>query len=161
MTGHLILDNELLFGDVVRLLGAGKRVTIPVKGSSMHPLIRGERDLVVLEPVSATDPGTPAKALDIVLFRYQNRFILHRLQRWEGDSALIMGDGVLYNQERCTAADIYGRVCTILKDGVKKGEAARAYDPRSPRALALARLWIRLKPLRRILLAVWRRLPWN
>ena len=37
----MIIDNDTFFADVLRLLDQGKQVTIPVKGFSMLPFIRG------------------------------------------------------------------------------------------------------------------------
>ena len=47
------IPNEPFFADVVSILDEGKQVTIPVKGFSMLPFIRGQRDLVVLEKRSS------------------------------------------------------------------------------------------------------------
>ena len=43
----LILPNEILMGEVERLLSQGTAVTIMTKGNSMLPFIVGERDSVV------------------------------------------------------------------------------------------------------------------
>ena len=45
----MIVNNDAFFASVIDLLREGKRVTIPVKGTSMLPFIVAERDLVVLE----------------------------------------------------------------------------------------------------------------
>ena len=45
----MVIDNDAFFADVLTVLDQGKRVTIPVKGYSMLPFIRGGKDLVVLE----------------------------------------------------------------------------------------------------------------
>ena len=76
----LVIDNDELFGRVVELLQEGREVTIPSKGFSMLPFIRGERDLVVLERADEIKPG------DIVLFRLDGRYILHRVM--DADAAL-------------------------------------------------------------------------
>ena len=57
----MIIDNDTFFADVLQVLDQGKRVTIPVKGFSMLPFIRGTKDLVVLEKA-----GGDLKADDIV-----------------------------------------------------------------------------------------------
>ena len=59
----MVIDNDAFFADVLTVLDQGKRVTIPVKGYSMLPFIRGGKDLVVLEKA-----GDVLKADDIVLF---------------------------------------------------------------------------------------------
>lgn len=52
----MTVNNEAYFGNVITLLRKGKKVTIPVKGTSMLPFIVGEVDLVVLEGVEAASP---------------------------------------------------------------------------------------------------------
>ena len=59
----MVVDNDLFFSDVLQVLEQGRRVTIPVKGFSMLPFIRGTKDLVILEKA-----GEDLKADDIVLF---------------------------------------------------------------------------------------------
>ena len=61
------VPNDDFFPDVVAILDEGKQVTIPVKGFSMLPFIRGIRDLVVLEKRETYVP------YDIVLFRHAGR----------------------------------------------------------------------------------------
>ena len=58
-------------------LEKGQKVTIPVKGISMLPFIRGERDLVEL---TAPDRSRLQRD-DIVLFRTHGRWIMHRILR--------------------------------------------------------------------------------
>lgn len=142
----LVIDNDLFFAEVLRMLREGRRVTIPVKGVSMLPFIRGGRDSVVLEPVE--DAGTLA-AGDIVLFRYGGRYILHRILKIRDGIAEIRGDGAV-SSEHCPLQDICGRAVTILKKGsVPVSPYGKGYRLK-------AALWNRL-PLRRYILAVFRR----
>lgn len=145
----LIVPNDEFFAPVVELLEQGKRVTIPVKGYSMLPFIRGERDLVELEKADEYVPG------DIVLFHLGGRWIMHRILSISDGRADIMGDGVLRGHEDCPLENICGRAVAILRSGVKR------VNPRSPGELRKARFWRSLLPIRRYLVAVYRRLPWN
>lgn len=155
----LVIDNNTLFGNVVELLRQGKKVTIPVKGTSMLPFIRENRDLVILEGVEAASPDGKdrihVKPGDIVLFRYQGRYILHRIVNICNGEAHIQGDGILKNQEHCGMDQIFGRVVTILRNQTKN------VDPYSKKSIRLLSVWNIMKPVRRYLLAVYRRLPWN
>lgn len=143
------IPNESFFPEVVRILDEGMQATIPVKGFSMLPFIRGVRDLVVLEKREQYVP------YDIVLFRHHDRFVLHRILSIEGDRVEIQGDGVPRNTEKVTLKDISGKVVRILRDGKKE------VDPDSPRQLRRARRWRRLRPVRRPLLLLYRFAPWN
>lgn len=146
----LVINNDEFFGKVTALLEEGKEVTIPVKGFSMLPFIRGEKDLVVLR--------TPDRDLlvgDIVLFRYGGRYVMHRIISMEGERIVIRGDGVPQSTERVTRADVCALATKIIRGG------KREVDPYSPCQRRKIRLWERLLPVRGYLLAIYRRLPWN
>lgn len=152
----LIINNDILFGEVLKVLRDGRTVQIPVKGVSMLPLIKGERDTVVLEPLApgSMDHGRQPQAGDIVLFHIGGRYILHRILSIKDGVATIQGDGVPKNREICPVDRIYGRVTTILKNG------KREVDPNTPFRLFLAKVW-HVMPMKRYLLAAYKRLPWN
>ena len=143
------MNNDVFFEPVLKMLRAGQKVTIPVKGYSMLPFIRGELDLVELEAAPQYVPG------DIVLFSYGGRYVMHRIQSVEGGVAHIMGDGVYRGMEHPPVGDIHGRAVKILRGGVKE------IDPRSPKELRKAATWKKFLPVRRYLIAIYRRLPWN
>lgn len=118
----MTVNNEAFFGNVITLLRKGKKVTIPVKGTSMLPFIVGEVDLVVLEGVEAASPENlphrNAAKGDIVLFRVNNHFILHRILEFDANGvAVIQGDGILRAKEHCGRDGIFGRVVSVLKQG--------------------------------------------
>ena len=143
------IPNDDFFPDVVAILNEGKRVTIPVKGFSMLPFIRGIRDLVVLEKRESYAP------YDIVLFRCGGRYVLHRILTVDGEHVDSVGDGVVKNTEKVLLQDIAGKVITILRDG------KQAVDPDSPKQLRRARRWRRIRCIRRPLLLAYRFAPWN
>ena len=51
----ILLPNQLFFAEVEAMLAEGREVQIRMKGHSMRPLLRSERDQVVLTP--CTDPA--------------------------------------------------------------------------------------------------------
>ena len=150
----MVVDNGTFFADVLEVLRQGKQATIPVKGFSMLPFIRGGKDLVVLERA-----GEDLEAGDIVLFRMgppdSGRYVMHRILSIDGDRVDIMGDGVPKNQEHVRKEQILAKAVTILRGG------RRAVDPSSPRQRRLVRLWQWLRPARRYILFIYRHLPWN
>lgn len=146
----MIINNEAFFANVLEVLGRGQSVTIPVKGFSMLPFIRGEKDLVVLRK-----PDRPYREGDIVLFRCGGRYVMHRIISIGEDKVVIRGDGVPKNTETVTPSDIFGLVTEILRGG------KRSVDPESPRERRRVRLWQSLLPVRRYLLLIYRMLPWN
>ena len=151
----MIIDNDTFFADVLGVLEQGKRVTIPVKGFSMLPFIRGGKDLVVLEKADRD----LLKADDIVLFHVGTqgggRYVMHRILAVDGDQVDIMGDGVPYNHEHVLRNQILARAVEILRGG------KRSVDPYSRRQLRLVHFWQWLRPVRRYILFIYRHLPWN
>lgn len=154
---NMTISNEDLFGEVTSLLREGRTVTIPVKGSSMAPFIIEGKDVVVLEGIETCSPEGQerrrAKIGDIVLFKAEGKYYLHRILRIENDVAEIQGDGILRSKELCATDGIFGRVTTIIKNGEKQ------IDVNSLPYRLKIRLWLSLHPCRRILLGIWRRLP--
>ena len=78
----ILLPNQLFFAEVEAMLAEGREVQIRMKGHSMRPLLRSERDQVVLTPCA--DPAR-LRPGDVVLFRCCGRHILHRIVRRDGD----------------------------------------------------------------------------
>ena len=150
----MIIDNDTFFADVLRLLDQGKRVTIPVKGLSMLPFIRGGKDLVVLEKA-----GEVLEADDIVLFHVGpgegGRYVMHRILSIDGDAVDIQGDGVPDAHEHVRRNQVIAKAVEILRGG------KRHVDPYSPGQRRLVHFWQWLRPVRRYILFIYRHLPWN
>lgn len=72
----MLLTNRLFFEQVEAMLGEGCEVEIRMKGHSMRPLLRNERDKAVLAPCCNTET---LQCGDVVLFRSGGRHILHRI----------------------------------------------------------------------------------
>ena len=150
----MIIDNDTFFADVRRLLDQGKQVTIPVKGLSMLPFIRGGKDLVVLEKA-----GGNLQRDDIVLFhvgpREGGRYVMHRILTMDGDVVDIQGDGVPKTHELVRRNQVIAKAVEILRGG------KRRVDPYSPGQRRLVHFWQWLRPVRRYILFIYRQLPWN
>ena len=135
-----IIPNDILLGEVAALLREGREAVITPTGNSMLPFIRGGVDRVVLRRTDDVTVG------DIVLVHTGGRYILHRLIARDGDALTLMGDGNLQGTESCTTADVVGTVTAVIRP------SGRELTP------GKGRLWRILKPLRRYLLAIYRRL---
>lgn len=134
------LPNEILLGEVAAVLRDGREAVIIPTGFSMLPFIRGGVDRVVLRRREGVAVG------DIVLARIGDRYILHRVIAADGGSLTLMGDGNLQGTESCRPEDVIGTVSEIIRPSGRTRTPGRA------------RLWRTLKPFRRYLLALWRRL---
>jgi len=143
---HKVLPNNEILRDLIQLVNEGQRVTLPVKGNSMLPFIIGGR-----ESVELVKPETVA-VCDVVLAWINGcRFVVHRIIRIEGNQVQLMGDGNLTAEEYCTISDVKARAEYVI---TPKGKRRYLYtDTR----LRLSRLWRRLLPVRRWILAIYRR----
>ncbi|MBR5034790.1 MAG: S24/S26 family peptidase [Bacteroidales bacterium] len=130
------LPNEILLEEVGALLNEGREVSFTPKGTSMLPFIRGGRDSVTLKKLDKVEVG------DIVLVRLPDqRYVLHRVIVNNSGDLVIMGDGNIVGTESCTEKDVMGTAVLINSRKPSKGC-----------------LWRWLKPIRRYLLGIYRRL---
>lgn len=143
---NVTLPNEELLPEVVKMLSEGNRVTIKAKGNSMLPFIVGGQDNVVLEKKESYAVG------DIVMAGFTPKlFVLHRILKIDGDNIILMGDGNLSGVEQCRKENIFGHAISIIHKG-------KPIDCNSKKERRKARIWRDLLPVRRYLLAIYRRI---
>ena len=114
------IPNRLFFDYVAERLSDGDNVRLRLKGNSMFPLLRNNKDVVVLAPCA----GEKLVPMDVVLFRYRGDYVLHRIVRREGDRLLMQGDGVYASFEQCMVGDVVGRVIAVCRPS-GRGRAPR------------------------------------
>lgn len=136
--------NDILIPELARLISGGKEVRFTPSGVSMRPFIEGDKDSVILSPITR-----PPRVGDIVLAQVETlckntTFVLHRLIRIEGETYVLQGDGNLSGEERCGNADLIGIVTRIERPSGRK------------KCLTKGRLWFWLKPFRGFLLKIYR-----
>ena len=122
------------------VLSEGKGVVFTPKGNSMLPFIRSGRDSVVLSPLMR-----PLEIGDILLVKIGDRYFLHRVFNLHGNEVTLMGDGNLHEKELCMITDVIGIVTEIRKENGKIIIPGKG------------KLWRMVRPLRRYLLAFYRR----
>ena len=138
-------DNEII-EEAISLAREGVRVTFPVKGRSMLPFIIGGKEGVILRRPGVIDVG------DVVLAWVDGcRYVVHRIIRIDGDRVTLMGDGNLVGTEHCRVDDVKARVTHVVD---AKGRQHDLYHTWRRRA---AKVWFWLRPIRRYLLAIYRR----
>lgn len=132
--------NDALLSEVARMLSKGKDIVLRTKGNSMLPFVVGGKDSVVLRQKETYTVG------DIVLAEVApGKFVLHRVIKTDGERITLMGDGNLYGTESCLPKDICGHAVAIVRNG-------------KHRKIGRGRLWQMLLPVRKYLLAIYRRL---
>ena len=147
MSKTIIVPNEVLLSRAVQTVQAGRVTIIPVKGNSMDPFIKGNKDCVELYPPNDLKIG------DIVLAHIDGQtYILHRIFRFneEGDVTL-MGDGNVQQTEHCQMEDIKAKARFLITSEKKR----KALDSTSMKLYAS--VWRKLLPIRWILLKVYRK----
>ncbi len=158
MKENRTIDNNTYFDAVTTMLKEGQDVTINVRGASMLPFLSESRsDQVILEGAEAGTPDgrerVKVNVNDIVLFRLGDRYFLHRILKInDNDIAEIQGDGILNAKEHCHRDQILARVSTIIRSG------KYAINTKSSTYRRNVRIWMILKPLRRPMLWLWKRL---
>ena len=133
--------NEVLLGEVDRMLAAGRDVVLVTRGRSMLPFIRGGVDKVLLRK----SPESQLKVGDIVLAHIEGRYVMHRIIALDGERMTLMGDGNLQGKEEGVRSEAVGKVVEIITP------TGRHRKPTS------GRLWRRLLPIRKYLLKIYRK----
>ena len=138
-------DNNII-DEAVRLVKEGVSVTLPVNGNSMLPFIIGGKESVILQPPALTAVG------DVVLAWVENRrYVVHRIIRIDGENVTLMGDGNIAGTEHCPLSGIRAKATHVVDD---KGRRRYLYTKWRMRA---SKLWWILRPFRRIILAIYKR----
>lgn len=147
---NVIVPNKILIGEVRNALDAGKSAMIRVKGHSMRLFLKSERDIVKLVKVSPSD----VRINDVILAETAPEiYVLHRVIKREGTKLTLMGDGNIKGTETCTEDRIVGKVTEFYRRGRVKPDSIDGLKWR-----AYTKIWLIIKPLRRYILGIVRRL---
>jgi len=140
------MTDELIIQEAVRLVQDGVSVTFPVKGRSMLPFIFGGRESVILQK-----PGSLQRGQVVLAQVGPDRYVVHRIIKIEPDRITLMGDGNICGTESCTPSNVLA-IATHVVD-----EKGKRRTLESKGQMFKAKVWYRIRPLRRIILAVLRR----
>lgn len=140
------VSNTLFFSWVEEEIAKGNEVRFKLKGVSMSPLVRDGKDDVILVPCKSEE----LKPMDVVLFRYQGKHLLHRIIRRKEDWLWIQGDGSFVAVEQCKVQDVVGKVDRICRP------SGRVVSVDSRQWRWLSRMWRFSDVLRRFLLRIYR-----
>lgn len=132
---------------VVRLqLKTAGRANLAVTGCSMLPMLRQNRDIVILEPIADS-----LQAGDIALFQRENGpYVLHRVITVDKRWYVFCGD----NQAQCEQVE-HGQLVARVTGYIRNG---KAYDLKSVGYRLYCWAWVRLFCLRKYYIAIRRRL---
>lgn len=142
-----MIPNAILIPEIVRQIGNGHTVTLPLRGISMRPFLEDGRDKALL-----TKPKEQPKVGDPVLAEVDpKRYVLHRIVAIEGDKVTLLGDGNL-SPEHCTIRDIQASVMGFYRKGRTTLDSTDGWKWK-----VYSKIWMTLRPVRRWLLAIYRR----
>lgn len=129
-----IVDNRELFSVVRDELLEGKSVRVAVRGQSMLPFFMSG-STIELRPIAKSD----IRKYNVVLADAGRSFVVHRIIAVNNERVTLLGDGNIIGTEVVERDKIYGIVdCSQLH-------------------IALAKVWVWLRPVRRFPLAILRR----
>ncbi len=140
------LDNDELFPFLLSLLAQGHTATLRLTGHSMRPFLEDGRDSAVLRQATDVIVGEP-----VLAELTPGHFVLHRVVAVAGDRVTLLGDGNL-TEEHCRRSAVRAQVVGFYRKG---SATLDRIDGRKWRVYSF--WWMRLRPLRRYLLAVYRR----
>ncbi len=117
--GQLIIPNEVFFAHIKGEINAGNSVRIPVKGSSMLPLIHPETDEIELSPLDKT---SLQKGNIVLALLEDGRYLVHRIEKVKDGEVFIRGDGNASARETCTVDHVFAQVTGIFRKDKKIGK---------------------------------------
>lgn len=85
------------------------------KGYSMYPMLRQHKDLLVI----SRKPEGRLKKNDVVLFKRNGKYILHRIVRVNENSYDIAGDHNWWEEKDVKEEEIIGVLTSFVRDGKK------------------------------------------
>ena len=141
------MNDHTIIEETIRLVNEGISVTLPVKGRSMLPFIIGGCESVILRK-----PTTPARGQVVLANVSPDHYVVHRIIKIDDSHVTLMGDGNIAGTEQCNLDGIKA-IATHVVDA-----QGNTHDLYISWRLWAARLWYWLRPIRRYLLAIYRRL---
>ena len=142
------LPNRIFFAQAEEQIRQGNNVLIRPEGNSMVPMLRGGSDVVELAPVKPEN----IKRGTVVFYNYRGNYMIHRIMKVGKDGLCdILGDGNI-RPEMVPSADIIAVMRSIRHaDGRTIGCDSPGWKFRSW-------LWMTLRPVRRYILGIMRRI---
>ena len=112
-----------------------------IHGISMKPMLRQERDTVVIRPANGR-----LKKYDVALYRYPSgKYVLHRVVRAYPDGGyLIRGDNLYKDETEVRDAYVLGTLDAVIRNG-------KTVSVHTFRYRFYARVWVGIYPLRKAL----------
>ena len=127
------------------LVEEGREVRLKIAGESMVPFLREHRDEVFFrKPIEELKKG------DIVFYQREcGQFVMHRIQKVKPEGYFIIGDNQTVVEGPVAKEQVFGLVTRVIRDGKIMEPGDFWWD-------FFAHVWIRIIPLRRFVMRVYR-----
>lgn len=141
---------EVLLEEYRRLLeedGQAENLPLLISGGSMSPFLVGGRDTVFLSRVEK-----PLRRGDMVLYRRSGgAYVLHRILKADTDAFTMLGDAQTVPEPGIRPDQVIAVVARVQRKGKLMGPGSFWWE-------FFARIWLRLRPLRRPLMGLYNRI---
>lgn len=139
-----ILSAEELMPPLLQLLEETDSVPLVISGSSMSPFLVHGRDTVYLSKIHR-----PLKRGDMILYRrHSGQYVLHRIYRTESQSYTLVGDAQTALEHGIRREQVLALVTAVRRKG-------KLLKPGSFWWEFFQKVWIRIIPLRPMIVAVY------
>lgn len=142
------LPNHIVFKEAESALRNGKPVTIRVVGKSMEPFLIDNKDIVRIVP---SCPNKLHRG-DIVLFKINNVYCLHRIISIKGNRIILCGDGISQSKEKIRLENVIGILDSVI---CQSGDVILC---KSKAWVIKSHIWMALLPIRKYLLYAYHKL---
>ncbi len=143
----IYIPNELFFAEVEQQLNNGKKVRIRIRGNSMLPFMRNGDEALLDTP----DRKNLRRGMMVVAHTDDQRIVLHRIIRMEGEKITLMGDGNINQYEHTSPQQIIAVVKRFY-------HGKHEWNPDALWMRVAARIWFALHPHRIYILAAARKI---
>lgn len=110
----IVRKNEDIFREALLYLAEGKSVKLRIHGNSMFPLLRSEKDEVVLCRVDVAEEKLHNN--QIVLYKRENgQYVLHRIVKVHGSYIDLRGDAQKVIERNVPVEAVLGKVTQIVR----------------------------------------------
>lgn len=134
----ITIANDIFLEEITHFIALGKSVSINIKGNSMNPfLLDGEK--ILLKPMKDFKLSIGL----IILAKYNNKMVLHRLIKFNKDTIWLAGDGNIQQIEQINLTDTIAVAQIVYRNNtelllINKWSRWKGYG------------WFLIRPFRRI-----------
>lgn len=116
---RVFIDNVVFFEELLsRIQEEGYSTRIIARGNSMLPLLRNQKDELSLSPLSESS----IRVGNVLLARIDGRYLVHRIEKIDGDQITLRGDGNPYQREYCERKDLLAEMTCVFRNRTRKIE---------------------------------------